>query len=579
MRRIKHESIYLGLILVIIICIFQYGIKKICGFTMYPDEFGYWASAANVVGYDWTEIASLGSYYSFGYSVLLVPLLKLFQGGVAAYRAAIAVNMMLMCAGAMVMRDVVRRLYPEIDGVERALLGAIGVLYPAWIFYMQMTLAEALLMFLFVLITDLFVCFFQKPNAGTAIGLAVTLMYAYSVHMRTIGIVIACLVTLMVWGLSAPAVRRQIVIAIGIAAAAGWILLLIKRNVLVTVFSAASDEVLAINDYSSQLPKIRRLFEYGEIGIFFREIIAKSFYLGAASYGISYWGLAFCLKETGGLCKSILSKKTDSYTLRQWTALFLMLSVVGEVLVCSIFMHGSSTIDSLIYGRYIEFLNPMLIVAGIVAMLKSGKLIRFIVIAGMISGLMTYPIITVIKENNLEGIRGYFVVGISNLIDEAHFDPPAFFRNVWIAQMIMMLLITGIVWGIRRWKNMAWLLAVVIVIEVSQGMQASAHYTYRLNHIAFEDMSISEKILEVGGGSGSITYLDEGMPEYIDFQQMLMPENPIHVLRGNVAEQKDELGDFVLASRDTPQKEVLGALYNRYMMSGTYILYYNQTDE
>lgn len=545
---------------------------------MYPDEFGYWASAANVVGYDWTEIASLGSYYSFGYSVLLVPLLKLFKGGVAAYRAAIAINMMLMCASTLAIRDVVRRLYPEINDIERVLLGGIGVLYPAWIFYMQMTLAEALLMFLFVIVTDLFVCFLQKPNAMTAIGLAVILMYAYSVHMRTIGIVIACLITLMAWGLSTPAARKQVFIAIGIAAVAGLILLVIKRNVLSTVFSGASDEILAINDYTSQLPKIRELFDFREIRIFIVEIIAKIFYLGTASFGLSYWALGSCLKEATGLFKKILSKKTDSYTLCQWTALFLIFSVVGEVLICCIFMHGSPTIDSLIYGRYVEFLNPILIVMGIVAMIKSVKLARYTMAAGMISGMMIYPIIKVIKENNLEGIRGYFVVGISYLIDEDHFEPHIFLKNAWISEMMLMLLITGIIWGIRKWRNMEWLLAIIIVIEVSLGMQASTHYTYRLNHIAFEDMSISEKILEVGGGNGSITYLDEGMPEYIDFQQMLMPENSIHVVRGNVTEQKDELGDFVLASRDTSQKEALGTLYNRYMMTGTYILYYNQTD-
>ena len=58
----------------------------------YPDEFGYWASAANWIGYDWSGLTALNSYYSFGYSLLLVPVLKICSGAVMAYRTAVALN-------------------------------------------------------------------------------------------------------------------------------------------------------------------------------------------------------------------------------------------------------------------------------------------------------------------------------------------------------------------------------------------------------------------------------------------------------------------------------------------------------
>ena len=103
---------YFLFIALLIFCIFQYGIRKICGFTMYPDEFGYWASAAEAAGYDWSEVASLGSYYSFGYSLILLPILKLFGGGVLAYRAAIAVNMLCMLGGMLLLLGLMKKLFP-----------------------------------------------------------------------------------------------------------------------------------------------------------------------------------------------------------------------------------------------------------------------------------------------------------------------------------------------------------------------------------------------------------------------------------------------------------------------------------
>lgn len=137
MSRIQREHIYLTLIILIIFCIFEYGIQKIFGFTVYPDEFGYWSSAAKTAGYDWHEVASLGSYYSFGYSVLLIPLLWLFRDGVAAYRAAVAVNMALMCFGVLLLRNIICRLFPEMDKIKRVFISGIAVLYPSWVFYMQ----------------------------------------------------------------------------------------------------------------------------------------------------------------------------------------------------------------------------------------------------------------------------------------------------------------------------------------------------------------------------------------------------------------------------------------------------------
>ena len=115
MQKLKKDHIVLVFIILIIFSVFQYGIQKIYGFTLYPDEFGYWSSAANAVGYDWSEAASMGSYYSYGYSLILIPILKLFSGGVRAYRAAIAVNMLLMCAGVLLLWKISLKVFPQME--------------------------------------------------------------------------------------------------------------------------------------------------------------------------------------------------------------------------------------------------------------------------------------------------------------------------------------------------------------------------------------------------------------------------------------------------------------------------------
>ena len=38
---------------------------------VYNDEFGYWVSAAHMVGMDWSEVFSIIPYYSYGYGFIL----------------------------------------------------------------------------------------------------------------------------------------------------------------------------------------------------------------------------------------------------------------------------------------------------------------------------------------------------------------------------------------------------------------------------------------------------------------------------------------------------------------------------
>lgn len=578
MHRLRREHIYLILIILIIIGIFQYGIRKICGFSVYPDEFGYWASAAKTVGFDWTEVASLGSYYSFGYSLLLIPLLKLFTNGVTAYRVAIAVNMILMCVSILIMYYTSCRLFPETDKVRRVFISGIAALYPSWILYMQMTLAEALLMFLFVTVVYLFICLFQNPRIVTAVFLAVVLMYSYCVHMRTIGVVIACLAVLLLWGITNPTIRKPILILLGVVAIAGLAVLLIKRNVILSVFPDADAETLAANDYSSQFMKIKDILTFDGMKHFLKEFIAKFFYLGMATYGFFYWAMGWCLKESVSLWKKIICKRQDSCTTANWTAMFLLLSVIGEVLICSIFMHNSTLIDCLVYGRYNEFLVPVLILIGIAVMLKSKWVFSITLLMGAVSGLMLIPVFSALDEGKMNRIRGYFIAGISYILKEEDADPYNFFFGAWMCGLFLMVLTALVVFLAGKWEKISWLLGIIIALEIVLGAQVSNKYAYHANRFGFQDLIIAEKILENRDKDIKVTYLEEGITPYIDFQQMQLRDIPIHVIHGEITEPMDELGDFLIVSSQSERQKEFGQIYNRHITANLHILYYNEAE-
>lgn len=146
---------------------------------------------------------------------------------------------------------------------ERAvIISGISVLYPPWIFYMQMTMTEGLLLFLYILICYLSVCFFEKPRAITAAGLAVALVYIYFVHMRSIGMIAAGSLTLLLWAVSSKdsRLRRNVFFALLLLLALFLIGLGIKNGLIERLYHGASEELLQYNDYSGQWGKLKVLF-------------------------------------------------------------------------------------------------------------------------------------------------------------------------------------------------------------------------------------------------------------------------------------------------------------------------------
>lgn len=580
MQKLKKDHIVLVFIILIIFSVFQYGIQKIYGFTLYPDEFGYWSSAANAVGYDWSETASMGSYYSYGYSLILIPVLKLFSGGVRAYRAALAVNMVLMCVSVILLWKISLKVFPQMEKTKREFACGVGVLYPAWIFYMQTTMSEALLNFLFITIAYLFLCFIEKPRTATAIFLAVALIYLYSVHMRTVAVVIAGMIACILWGFTESGKKKQVFLLGIVLAAAGFLSLQLKERTIFEVYTYAEQNSLAVNDYASQWEKLADLLTLQGSTRLIESIIGKLFYLGVSSFGIFYWGIGWCA------CKSVFLisafKKRQRVLPEHWLAFFLLLAAVGEVLISSIYMYRAGSIDCLIYGRYTELLVPIMLLLGIVAMDKSRILIPATLLNGVACGVVLPFLLDVIEKRNLKGLRGYHIAGLSYLIKESDLNEVLFFRNTWVLGFVIMLLVGILIWLGRRWKN-GWFLTGILLIEILAGMQISYHYTYRVNTILYENQMIAEVIRENFVRPDQIFYLDEGNGTFIDFLQMQLPEETIHILDGQGdAMEKDglfRLGAFLIADAGTKSDQHLQMCFDKKIATNMFWLYFNSKSE
>lgn len=571
----RQGKIYLIYILLIIFAIFGYGIRKICCFTLFPDEFGYWASAARWAGYDWSDMAGLGSYYSFGYGMLLFPLMKLIPDGILLYRAAVGLNVFLVCVSVFLMQGIVRELFPQKDPVGRVFVSGIAALYPAWIVYMQTTMAEALLMFLFVLITRLLTGLMRKPGALRAAGLAFALVYLYCVHMRTLGVVIACAAVIAIWGAGDRIVKKTVIVFFLTLLAAGALSFCMKRFVIAEVFGQAKESVLSTNDYGGLWVKVREVFTLPGVIHFAMGIVGKVFYLGLAGFGLFYPAMGWCVGR--------LRKREGEP--QSGIALFLLLSVVFEILICTVYMIKKENVDSLIYGRYNDFLMPVLIAVGACALTGSRHPFRISALSSAASAVMAFALALLVEKEGREGIREYMVVGICYLLRRDSFEPYLYFASTLLLGAGMIFFAAFILRLSCRREGWGWMLGFVLLMEVALGLRASHQIPYHYNKTHFIDQVIAQTIEDEMSGDRAVIYLKEDRTKYIDAIQMMLGSRPIKAvepeaffdqdLEGNES-GKTTAGDFVITVSWTEYGARLEKMFDRHVEANSFHLYYNQ---
>lgn len=561
----------------------MYIINKIFGYTIYPDEFGYWASAAQYIGYDWSPVASLGSYYSFGYSIILIPILFLAKDYVLAYRIAVTVNMVLVCISVYYMYQILSILFYEKNENKKIFICGIASLYPVWIFYMQMTLTEGLLMFLFIWVVYLLIKFLEKPNLITAAMLALSLTYTYYVHMRTLGLVIACMIILLIDGVCNPKMRKRIACCFIVMFFSFIVFEIIKENVLESVYAFSERNILIGNDYAGRLAQLKDNLKLSSIIPFIEGLLGKVFYLEIASFGCFFIAIGWCIKMVTVLVLKLFHKK--KIILQELIAFFLLLSALGEIFICNISMFKGGVVDSVFYGRYDEFIIPVFILIGTYIMCNNKRAIIFNIAGGFLSILVVPLMCHVIKRDQKVGIRGYFISGMSYVLNEDKFNADNFVIDAWLFGFICILAVSMLIWISNRNKHQYWLMSLIILAEIALGFHISSHYTYRVNGCNYTDLIISNEIKELSQRTDLIYYLDDGSVPYVDFIQMQLGEHTVQVLKRDQIKQlktiqeSDKPIHCLITNTSNKDEVYLKHYFNKHIVSNTYVLYFNEKGE
>ena len=194
-------------------------------------------------------------------------------------------------------------------------------------------------------------------------------MYAYLVHMRMIGTVIAILLTLLIWALSCGnrKIRIGILFLLTVIAFVFVVSFVVKSLIVSEVYTFQSKETINWNDYNGQLPKILKLFTLQGMRYMFENISGKILYISLASYGVGLWGLGAISSLFIKSIRSIKNRVSKSSTMFE---IYIFLAVFAQIGVALVYLIDSPSpdntrLDLLLHGRYTDMLIPVLFIYGI----------------------------------------------------------------------------------------------------------------------------------------------------------------------------------------------------------------------
>lgn len=517
---------YIVLMMLVIFSICMYGIFGIYGFSAFPDEFGYWAPAAAMLGRDWSSVTSLGSYYSYGYSIILMPILFFIKDSIVAYRVAILVNLLLQCIALVLIYKILTKIFPHEDLKVLSIAGGAAVLYPAWIFYTQTTMTESLLDFLFVLSIYLMTSLFEKPRAIKGALFVIVLLYMYFVHMRCLGMIGAGVLTLIIWaiGRSEKKILPKVFALIGLIIVLFGLSFVIKEGVTSIIYSSTSEETLSWNDYSGIGYRLSKLFNNKGISTFIKDFAGKTLYIGLATYGLGLWGVCCLIKKTARGFRNIRNREADFI---DYSFIYIFFSVLAQFMVAMIYLMGASDpsndrLDIFLHGRYIDFFLPILIALGMIELIENKHIwliqIFFFLFLMILSLIVRKTIIN--NETGFANAHGFTMIGMSYFLEKPLIDCISYFYKELILSFLLMA-VTVIVAVLYRRFKLETVLVVVIVIQVVLGLNTVGHYIFPNQSYIYGDILLGEKLKEIRleYPEKEIVTVYEGGAQYIELVQ------------------------------------------------------------
>lgn len=381
------------------------------------DDFGYWAGGYYITGINWSNMMFGVPYYSFGYGIVLAPLICIIKSPIVLYRVAVILNSVFIVIAFRVSIKISERIFPDVTSLKRGFFCFAIFTYSAFLCLSRIVFSEILLVMVVLLLVNEFMKQEEKATVIRSIIIAVLSSYSYIVHQRMLSMVVASVVIMFVLKLN----KKIYSVHLGSFIAVDVVMLSVGatyKKVLQSDLWGTSAMQNDVNDYSVQLKKVYGILQgIGTKGLFIiaivtvitltvgvmlyknrerlnylylskkvficflmacigiaccliiivsqtgeknivatllKEMGGQLFYIGAATFGVVWCGVICVVEDI--VAKTVEYKYTKAFVFLAFVCLF-GISVVY-------YASTPDRIDQLVYGRYNEPVFGILLLFG-----------------------------------------------------------------------------------------------------------------------------------------------------------------------------------------------------------------------
>ena len=430
------------------------------------DEFFYWEHAAFFAGYDWSGVISHAPWYSFGYSLLLLPLFFVFEYMSSMYHAALLMNGAMAIGIYLTVRTLLGRLYPSTAWSLRMAIAAAVSLYPAYVGQSKIAWSEMAIYLTFWL---LLLCLERLLETSSFLFCLLTSFLAgltYLIHNRMLAIILALslLAVLLKWTGRISWVKLQ---ALLLPAAILYLGNEWGRNVLEAGLTQATGLEYGLNDVGNRIWKLKAFFTPDGIGHGIRTALGELVYVNMSTFTLGILGLCYVIREL------FRRQGKDFFFL-----FFVALAFLGEWGISTLANMplsdniGEKLVTYLYYGRYVDAVLGVIIMFGLVYVLgnPSWLLLVKILLGNVVAFAVTLMIHLYSGQFKNELMKSMCIPGMwyadrvegMNVI---HFT--------LLIQAVTLLLLFGLVWKRRSRQGRILFCAAISVLFLVVGVSYS----------------------------------------------------------------------------------------------------------
>lgn len=369
----------IAVILIFVICLWNIGILER---ILAVDEFSYFGIAAAFVGWDWTEIMATSEYYSFGYSLILVPLMWIAKLGVPMaliYKAVIALNAFWLTGIYFLVQYVEKEIFVKFPKTLKCAAALVVTLYIGITNGMNVAWTEIYLCFMFWCIICMLIRVLKKPGYANTFFLLLFSANIFTIHMRAIGVVLALGFILGFYFMKnhRELNKKYIIFTLGTIGILVFAVLGMKLYVTNTIYFNAyatnsintvkSASTGSVNDLQANISKTKSLLRTDGLLDLFMSVCGKLYYAFSASFLLGAIGAVISFAQLRKLF-------TGKWQLMQWYSLFALLAFMGEIVISAIFKClpiyrnyslALASPETIVFGRYADFVVGGMMLLGI----------------------------------------------------------------------------------------------------------------------------------------------------------------------------------------------------------------------